>query len=96
MITFILITIIILLIGIITATIILIKNLLSKINTYEMWVLEIQGDIKNTLNKMREIDKIGTFATSLNDEGIFESDDQVGQVFKEMMNIIEKLNQRIQ
>jgi len=36
------------------------------------------------------------FATVLNDKGAFESDDQVGQIFKELLEIIEKLNSRTQ
>ena len=75
---------------------ILIKILLKKINTYELWILEVKGNILSTLEKMRTIDKVGTFATSMNDKGTFESDDQVGQVFKELIELVEKLNQRIQ
>jgi hypothetical protein len=45
---------------------------------------------------MHDIDKVGTFATSMNDKGTFESDDQVGQVFKDLIELVEKLNQRIQ
>jgi len=53
-------------------------------------------DLVNTLEEMRAIDKEGTFATSLNDKGNFESDDQVGRIFKELLDLIEKLNERTQ
>lgn len=76
-------------------TIILIKTLVAKNNIYEKWILGFKEDITETINSMREIDKQGTFATSLNDKGIFESDDQVGQIFKEIMGIIEDLNEKI-
>ena len=77
---------------------ILIKNLLKKIDVYEEWVLDFKTDLVDTLQQMREIDKQGTFATSLSDpeKGIFESDDQVGIIFKDLTSLVEKLNQRIQ
>jgi hypothetical protein len=73
---------------------IIIKRLLSKIETYEDWILEFKNDLVTTLTKMRSIDKQGTFATSMNTEGTFESDDQVGQIFKELLDLTEKLNDR--
>lgn len=78
----------------VAAYIIIIKRLLSKIETYEDWILEFKTDLVATLMKMRAIDKQGTFATSMNTEGTFESDDQVGQIFKELLDLIEKLNDR--
>ena len=77
---------------------ILIKNLLKKIDVYEEWVLDFKTDLVDTLQQMREIDKQGTFATSLSDpeKGIFEYDDQVGIIFKDLTSLVEKLNQRIQ
>lgn len=68
----------------------------NKVLTYEQWILDFKEDVANTLETMRAIDKRGTFATSLNDKGLFESDDEVGVVFKEMEDLIEKLNQRTQ
>lgn len=41
---------------------------------------------------MRKIDTRGTFATRVDDKGKFESDDEVGVVFKDLMELIEKLN----
>lgn len=80
--------------GLNVAAYIIIKRLLSKIETYEDWILEFKTDLVATLTKMRAIDKQGTFATSMNTEGTFESDDQVGQIFKELLDLIEKLNDR--
>lgn len=73
---------------------IIIKRLLSKVEIYEDWILEFKNDLVTTLTKMRSIDKQGTFATSMNTEGTFESDDQVGQIFKELLDLIEKLKNR--
>lgn len=76
---------------------IIIRRLIKKIDTYEDWIIEFKSDVINTLNKMREIDKQGTFATSISDDkGTFESDDQVGHIFKDIMDLIDKLNERIQ
>lgn len=85
----------ILLIGSIIAMCIIVKKLLSKIEIYEKWIIEFRTDLILTLNKMREIDRQGTFATSMNNEGTFESDDQVGQIFKEILLLIEKLNDKV-
>lgn len=76
--------------------VILVKNLLLKLGVYEDWILDTQTDVINTLEQMRAIDRQGTFATSLNDKGVFESDDQVGGIFKELMALVEKLEQKIQ
>jgi hypothetical protein len=67
----------------------------NKIQTYEAWILETRQDVADTLDNMREIDTKGTFATSMNDVGKFESDDEVGHVFKELLELIDKLNKKI-
>lgn len=76
--------------------VILAKNQIAKIQIYENWILDFKKDVEMTLENLRGIDKKGTFATSLNDKGLFESDDEVGVIFKEMEAIVEKLNQRTQ
>jgi len=96
MITFLLITGLIISLGLNIATFILIRNLLKKISIYEQWILEFKQDVIDTLSIMRAIDKQGVFATSVNEKGVFESDDQVGQLFKEITDLIEKLNDRTQ
>lgn len=93
---FLLITALILSIGLNIATIILIRILLTKNKIHEQWILEFKSHVENALGELREIDSKGTFATSVNDKGTFESDDQVGQIFKELLEVIDKLNQRIQ
>lgn len=94
MITIFLTTCLIISLGLNVAAYIGIKRLFSKNEIYEKWILEFKTDLIDTLTKMRAIDKQGTFATSMNTEGTFESDDQVGQIFKDLLDLIEKLNDR--
>jgi len=98
MITFLLITGLIISLGLNIATFILIRILLKKIRTYEEWVLEFKQDVVDTLEEMQKIDKDATFATSFTStgKGTFESDDQVGQVFKELLDLVKKLDDRTQ
>jgi hypothetical protein len=96
MITFLLIVISIISLGLNVAAYILIRNLLKKQEIYEAWILEFKTAVNTTLAAMRQIDKQGVFSTSVNEKGIFESDDQVGEVFKQILALIEKLNERTQ
>jgi hypothetical protein len=82
--------------GLNISTFIIIRNLLKRINVYEEWILEAKQDVSDTLDTMREFDKQGMFASAANDKGTFESDDQVGQVFKTLLDLIERLNERIE
>jgi hypothetical protein len=77
-------------------TILLIGIQSNKARAYEEWIIGFQSDVTHALVKMREIDKRGTFATSMNEDGLFESDDEVGTIFKEMEDIIEDLNHKTQ
>lgn len=98
MIIFLLITGLIISLGFNVTTCVLIKRQLRRIDIYENWVIDVKNDLINTLEEMRKIDKHGTFATSMSDpeKGVFESDDQVGQLFKDLLDIVEKLNERTQ
>lgn len=96
MITFLLILGLIISLGINVAAYILVNKLLKKIDLYEEWILEFKQDVIDTLSAMRAIDKQGMFATAVSDKGVFESDDQVGQTFKELAGLIEKLNTKIE
>lgn len=78
------------------ASCIIIHRLLKKIDLYEEWILDFKTDLISTLERMREIDKSVVFSDRVNEKGAFESDDQVGGVFKELLDLIEKLNQRTQ
>ena len=98
MITFILSLALIITLGLLISTFILIKILLKKIAVYEDWILDFKTDVIQTLEQMRAIDTRGTFITTIagGEKGGFESDDELGVVFKEMLGLIEKLNQRTQ
>ena len=96
MITFLLIVGLIISLGFNVATFIIINRLLTRIDVYENWILDFKIDLVETLEEMRKIDKEGIFATSLNDKGTFESDDQVGQIFKNILELIERLNEKTQ
>lgn len=75
---------------------ILIRRLLQKINIYQTWIIKSRDNVKNTLNVMREIDNQGMFASSFSEKGLFESDDSVGQIFKQLLEIVNELNTKIQ
>lgn len=96
MLTFFLIVSLIISLGLNITLYILANRLLNKLSTYEKWILDFKEDLTETLTLMREIDKQGVFATSMVSEGVFESDDQVGQIFKDLVDLVEKLNERIQ
>ena len=82
--------------GLLITAYIIIKRLLAKIDTYEEWILDFKTDVIQTLERMRDIDKSVVFSSKLNEQGAFESDDQVGGVFKDLLELVEKLNQRTQ
>jgi len=80
------------------SSILFIINLTRKIEANEDYIEELETsntdfyqffkDIKIQVNKsnshLKQIDRLGSF----------ESDDETGYVFKEITNIVEKLNQR--
>ena len=96
MITFLLTVGLIISLGLNVATFILIRILLKKIGTYEQWILDVKDKVANVLTTMRTIDKSGILATSVNDKGLFESDDQVGHIFKDLEDLIKELNEKIE
>ena len=59
---------------------------LNRAEIYELWIQEFQKDVENVYKNIKSID----------DRNMFEKDDDVGIIFKEMVNIIKKLNSRIQ
>jgi hypothetical protein len=65
---------------------ILININLQKIETYENWIVEFKKDVQNTYQQLRDVDN----------KNIFQKDDDVGFVFSQIINIIEKLKDKIQ
>jgi len=80
-------------IGINIAAGFLVKITSSKINIYEQYILDFKHRANTTLTLMRSIDARGSFSTGVNNNGKFENDDEVGQVFNELLILIEKLNE---
>ena len=52
-------------------------NLMRKHEQVEDWVVALQNRVGNVVTEMKEIDE----------KGIFEADDEVGSVFKQLSNI---------
>lgn len=57
----------------------------EKIEVYEDWIIEFKEDVNKTYKDIKELDS----------KEIFCKDDDVGMVFKDMVNIIEKLDERV-
>jgi len=62
-----------------------VRNLLKQNEQFEDRLFEIGSRIRNTLQKMRDIDE----------SGVFEKDDEVGATFSELKKLSEELNNEI-
>lgn len=62
-----------------------VRNLLKQNEQFEDRLFEIRSRIRNTLQKMRDIDE----------SGVFEKDDEVGATFSELKKLSEELNNEI-
>ena len=78
------------------------NNQFKRIKKYELlimeldaWTLTTKGHVEDSLNLMRAIDKQGVFSSSISEKGLFESDDLVGQIFKQLTGILDDLNKKI-
>lgn len=61
-------------------------NQLDKVDLYESWISEFRQDVHSTFENIREIDQ----------KQMFEKDDEVGVIFQQIFEIIEKLDRRTQ
>ena len=59
---------------------------LNKSQIYERWILEFKDDVLHIYERMKSIDNLQ----------MFEKDDDVGSIFREMVDLISKLNSRTQ
>jgi len=59
-------------------------NCQNKIDIYESWIVEFKDDVNDVYRQIKIVD----------DKNIFEKDDDVGGVFSDLYQILEKLNQR--
>lgn len=55
------------------------------VKNYEVWVNNVTNAVRNTYIRMKRID----------DKDQFSKDDEVGVVFKELLNLLKHLNDRI-
>lgn len=62
------------------------KRAFNQIDILEEWLIEFKLLINNTYKKLKNIDE----------RGMFEKDDDVGIVFKNIIEIIDLTNKRIQ
>ena len=62
------------------------KRAFNQIDILEEWLVEFKLLINNTYKKLKDIDE----------RGMFEKDDDVGIVFKNIIEIIDLTNKRIQ
>lgn len=62
------------------------KRAFNQIDILEEWLIEFKLLMNNTYKKLKNIDE----------RGMFEKDDDVGVVFKNILEIIELTNKRIQ
>ena len=61
-----------------------ISELAQSNEEYELTFTDMKRTINTSASRMRQIDRLGSF----------ESDDETGHVFKELKDIVEKLNER--
>ena len=57
---------------------------LKKLDIYEQWVLSFQDMLRQTYLHLKEVD----------DRNLFEKDDDVGFVFRDIVNIIEEITKK--
>ena len=70
-------------------------NMLKKIEVHEDWLNYFRTEVNEVQVRLNEIDKGGMFASSVNEKGLFEKDDDVGFVFSEILRIITEFNDKI-
>jgi len=66
--------------------IVALRRAFNQIDILEDWLIDFKQLINNTYKKLKNIDQ----------RGMFEKDDDVGVVFKNILEIIELTNKRIQ
>ena len=66
--------------------IVALSHAFNQIDTLEEWLIDFKKLINNTYKKLKNIDE----------RGMFEKDDDVGVIFKNIVEIVELTNKRIQ
>jgi len=58
----------------------------NRASVYEDWIAEFKNDVMKTFIELKLLD----------DRQIFQKDDEVGVVFQELLDVVQKLNDRTQ
>lgn len=66
--------------------IVALRRTFNQIDILEEWLIDFKQLINNTYKKLKNIDE----------RGMFEKDDDVGVIFKNILEIIELTNKRVQ
>ena len=61
-----------------------IEDLTKEVQLYDAFYDDLRGRVNESVTRMRQIDRIGSF----------EADDETGYIFKELKGIVESLNAR--
>ena len=56
-------------------------NLMTKVEKFETWIQNIENEVKQVQSEITEID----------DKGYFESDDEVGEKFNQISQVIKNI-----
>lgn len=62
----------------------------------DAFIVSMKEVVEKSLLTMRDIDKQGVFSSRVLDRGVFESDDMIGQIFKDLIQVIDDLNKNIE
>lgn len=63
-----------------------VKNYEQLVIEFDEWVESVQNSVRNTYIQMKKLD----------DRSIFVKDDEVGVVFSELLDLLKRLNDRIE
>lgn len=70
-------------------------NMIKKIEVYEEWLSHFRAEIGEVHTRLTDVDKTGLFASTVDEKGLFEKDDDVGFVFSEILRIIKEFDDKI-
>ena len=77
------------LVGTIVIFLYILRNLLVKVEKYEDTVVKLQGTLETIQNTILDSQK---HLNSLDERGVFQSDDEVGYFFEQMKTVQNELN----
>lgn len=72
-------------IAIICVLLFIISNLIKKLNVYENWVVMFQTEVNQMYDRLKSVDE----------RNLFEKDDDVGQTFQDILNIVKLFNDTV-